>query len=186
MALLTSVLLPAFAESSGSSGATVPAVWQKQSARLTHFDFDTAYSCRSIKRRYTELLEHLGARNIQVTTPGCDAQRRFADNTIKLRLQFDALATAAALQSDALSAHWETVEIGRDQPKQLSAADCEIIDRFEQKVLPLFAHSVIEKSISCTPRQANESITTLKVSVLKAISSSSNGIRRQAQNQGQN
>ena len=155
------IVLPA------TAAKTVDAVWKEQEIDFTFISLETAYSCELMEGRIEMLLRHVGAADVDVTVPSCNA---FTDPRRQLRVMasFSTLVPAGNGDVDIIKAAWSEVELDKRHPRSLNDRDCELLEQFQKYVLSTIEHEVIEGMLECSATR--RSITgRLKVKVLKAV-----------------
>ncbi len=132
-----------------------PASWQSQKSQLNYMGITTIYSCEGLQGKLELLLRLLGARHdAKVQTLGCD-RIGFPSRFAHARLNFAALKPAANAADPALTGSWRSVDLAPNHPFGLQAGDCELIEQFRDKVLPLFATRALEDGTHCVPHQVS-------------------------------
>jgi hypothetical protein len=152
----------------GTGASAEPGVWQDHQIELAYMGFTSHYSCDGLQSKLELLLRQLGARaDAKVTAFGCDrgfgTPSRFPRATMKFAtLQpVDAgngAAPAAAPATSAKSATpvagvWRAVQLAPHRPFNLEDGDCELMEQFRDKVLPLFATRDQQLKLTCVPHQ---------------------------------
>jgi hypothetical protein len=151
-----------------------PGVWQDHQIELAYLGFTSHYSCDGLQSKLELLLRQLGARaDAKVTTFGCErgfgTPSRFPRATMKFAtLQpVDAgngagaaaatadIAAAAAPVTSAtpVAGVWRAVQLAPHRPFNLEDGDCELMEQFRDKVLPLFATRDQQLKLTCVPHQ---------------------------------
>jgi hypothetical protein len=139
-----------------------PGVWQDHKIELHYMGFTTTYSCDGLQSKLELLLRQLGARaDAKVSTYGCDRgfgqPSRFVSATLRFAtLQpVDAAAAPATPRPTAapLNGDWRNVELAPNRPFDLRDGDCELIEQFSYKVLPLFSTRELQNRTTCVPHQ---------------------------------
>ena len=155
-----SLAAPAGAEPATPGGE--PGVWQDHKIELQYMGFTTTYSCDGLQSKLELLLRQLGARaDAKVSTYGCDRGFGQPSRFVSATLQFatlqpvDAAAAPAAPQPAAapLNGDWRNVELAPNRPFDLQDGDCELIEQFSYKVLPLFSTRGLQNRTTCVPHQ---------------------------------
>ena len=155
-----------------------PGSWQNHEAELDYMGFTTTYSCDGLQTKLELLLRQLGARqDAKVNAFGCDrgfgAPSRFARATLKFAtLQPDtvtATATAVAGASPAVPGSWRQVELAPHRPFGLEDGDCELMEQFRDKVLPLFATRALQNRTQCVPHQDTGGPFSLQLQVFAPV-----------------
>ncbi len=128
---------------------TVNATWHMQEARFIYTGFTTNYTCDGLERQLKLLLRLAGARPDAVV------------------LTIYTLSPAAAADAKAATAGvWKDMAWRAGLPRELDAGDCELVDEFARRILPLFTTRSVENGMTCTPGQVNPSGFDLRFSVL--------------------
>jgi hypothetical protein len=146
---------------------TVDASWHKQELQFTYTGFTTNYTCDGLQGKLKLLLRLAGARpdadvRVPCTSPAGSPQR---SSTVLLTLH--TLAPAAAADANAATTGvWKDVAWRAGSPRELDAGDCELVDEFSRRILPLFTTRNVENRMTCTPGQVNPSGFDLRFSVL--------------------
>jgi hypothetical protein len=144
-----------------------PGSWQTQKTELSYMGFTTTYSCDGLQSKLELLLRQLGASSdAKVRTFGCErvnAPSKFASAT----LNFATLHPVASDTDPSVPGSWRTIEFAPHRPFALGAGDCELIEQFRDKVLPLFATRALESRVNCVPHQV--STFSLKFQVFAPI-----------------
>ena len=161
-----------------------PGTWQNHETELDYVGFTTTYSCDGLQTKLELLLRQLGARqDAKVNAFGCDrgfgAPSRFARATLKFAtLQPDtatatatatAIATAVAGASPAVPGSWRQVELAPHRPFGLEDGDCELMEQFRDKVLPLFATRALQNRTQCVPHQDTGGPFSLQLQVFAPV-----------------
>ncbi|HEY5019947.1 MAG TPA: hypothetical protein VII17_02910 [Steroidobacteraceae bacterium] len=133
-----------------------PGSWQTQKSELDYMGFTTTYSCEGLQSKLELLLRKLGARSdAKVETFGCDRGYGVPSRFARARLNFAALQPAADGADPAVPGSWRRIEFAPNRPFGLQDGDCELIEQFRDKVLPLFATRTLENRSHCVPHQAS-------------------------------
>jgi len=163
-----------------SSPSPEPGVWQAHQVELAYLGFTSHYSCDGLESTLRLLLRQLGAReDAKVYTYGCDrgftTPVRFPRAVLKFStLQPAGTSAPTAWDSDSpapapaaptpvaapgagapapANGVWRTVEIEPNRPFPLEDGDCELIEQFRDKVLPLFSTRDQDIKLNCIPYQ---------------------------------
>jgi hypothetical protein len=143
-----------------------PGIWQEHEVDLAYMGFTSTYSCDGLQSKLELLLRRLGARaDAKVTTSGCargfGTPSRFAAAKLKFATLAPAASDASASTSASASASasapvlgvWRQVQLAPRRPYELDDGDCELIEQFRDKVLPLFLTREVKQQITCVPHQ---------------------------------
>jgi hypothetical protein len=149
-----------------ADGAAQAAVWAPKEVVFQYVGFTTKYSCDALQAKMKRLLLKLGARDdLRVTSYGC-TRLSGPDPLAGVRIKMNVLQPAAAASAQAVSANWKSVDLLANRDPFDAAADCELIDQIEQKVLPLFTTRNVDYAATCARRQIVIGSTHLKADVL--------------------
>jgi len=146
--LIPALLLGSVVAIPAAAAEPVDAVWQERKIDFTYISLDMAYSCELLQAKIEMLLRHLGARQDDVTVPSCGA---FVSPRRQLRLfaEFSTLVPAGAGDLDVVKAAWKEVELGDRRPRTIEGRDCELLEQFQEYVLPEIGHRVIDGTTGC-------------------------------------
>ncbi|MGA8707282.1 MAG: hypothetical protein WB646_09875 [Steroidobacteraceae bacterium] len=162
LTLAVLAVMPAALAEPGATGASAtaqPGIWRSQKTELVYMGFTSTYSCDGLQSKLELLLRQLGAKpGFKVIAYGCaDFGRpsRFPRATLEFAtLQpSDAGQTAPAPQQTPVDGAWRTVELSPHHPFDLQDGDCELMEQFRDKVLPLFATRGLQARTTCIPYQ---------------------------------
>jgi hypothetical protein len=142
-------------------------VWQEHQTELAYIGFTSHYSCDGLQEKLELLLRQMGAREgWKVSTYGCDrgfgTPSRFPRATLKFSSLQPADAAAgqpagtgapAASAATPVMGLWRTVQLSPIHPFSLQDGDCELMEQFRDKVLPLFATREQQVKLTCVPHQ---------------------------------
>jgi hypothetical protein len=160
---------------------TFDASWHKHEVNFTYMDFTSNYSCDGLEDKLKLLLRLAGARpdgdvRVPCTSPVGSPQR-----SSMVLLTFHTLAPAAAADANAATTGlWKDVVWRAGSPRELDAGDCELVDQFARRILPLFTTRNVENRMTCTPHQVNPSGFDLRFTVLASAPISKSGLTDQS------
>jgi hypothetical protein len=77
-------------------------------------------------------------------------------------------AAVAPPAGEAVPGRWQRVKLSRNSPRSLDPGDCELVEQFRDKVLPLFATRDIDDDTRCVPHQVAGTSVDLEVEVFTA------------------
>jgi hypothetical protein len=151
IAALGLICLPAQAES-GS--------WRSHEIEFDFLGFTSTYSCDGLQSKLQVLLRTLSARHdAVVSTLPCGRGFGVPDKFARASLRFATLEPAEALAAPASDAsavakgQWRQVVLAPHRPSALDAGDCELVEQFRDKILPLFATRALHNEVHCIPFQ---------------------------------
>lgn len=137
--------------------APSPGVWQKHQYSFDYFGFTSTYSCDGLADKLRQLLIAAGARKDAKAISGpCASPYGRPDKLARADLIFYSLAPdPAGTATDGQSANgvWRPVNLSPHSPRGLELGDCELVDGFVSKVLPLLAARNVENHTTCVPHQ---------------------------------
>jgi hypothetical protein len=156
-----------------AGAAAEPGAWQAHKLDFQYMGFTSTYSCDGLGDTLQLLLKTSGAGKGAKVSPLCALGSGRPDKLASATLKFDSLqplaggATAAA--SGPVAGEWRHVEIAWRNPHALERGDCELVEQFADKVLPLFATRNVDRQITCIPHQDSGSRYSLKFDVFAAL-----------------
>jgi hypothetical protein len=174
--LLTLPLWTAAAE----TGDPVAAVWKEQRLTFTYMGRTSRYSCDGLRDKMLALLMDLGARrDLKIARVGCFEDRpstRPAYLSPSLAVVFSSPAlpdpTAQPLHAGdlaAVDARFEPFTLTSDAFRNLSVADCELVEEFARQILPKLSARDVKSDITCVPYQASGSRFMVRGQILRAL-----------------
>lgn len=174
--LLTWPLWTAAAE----TGDPVAAVWKEQRLTFTYMGRTSRYSCDGLRDKMLALLMDLGARrDMKVSRVGCFEDRpstkpAYLSPSLALVFSAPALPDPAAQplhEGDlaAVDARFEPFTLTSDAFRNLSVADCELVEEFARQILPKLTARDVKSDITCVPYQASGSRFMVRGQILRAL-----------------
>jgi hypothetical protein len=162
------------------TGDPVAAVWKEQHLTFSYLGRTSRYSCEGLRDKILAVLMDLGARrDIKVTPVGCVEARpstRLGVLSPSLALVFSspALPDPAAQpihEGDlaAVDARFEFFTLTSDAFRNLSIADCELVEEFARQILPKLAAREVKSDITCVPYQESGSRFWVRGQILRAL-----------------
>jgi len=121
------------------------------------------------------MLQRLGVNKDLKVVPICTRDYGRPDKFAAASLKFQTLQPQDALRNDARSATspvpggWRSVEFAWHKPYELGRGDCELVEQFANKILPLFATRNVQRNISCVPHQESGSVFDLTFEVFAPL-----------------
>jgi hypothetical protein len=172
--------VPAYADESNgaqaSAGqpdpqATEAAFWIPREAQFTYMGFTTHYSCDGLRDTIRDMLLQLGARkdDLKVYEQGCAGNPDRPDPFPGVRIKMSVLAPAPSPPlpgTQTVPAHWKTVKLPYRETALYAAGECELLEQFKQKILPLFTVRNVDLHATCVPHQLEPLGTKLQAEVL--------------------
>jgi hypothetical protein len=171
------------------TGDPVAAVWKEQRLTFTYMGRTSRYSCDGLRDKMLALLLDLGARrDLTISRVGCfeDRSSTRPDLSPSLSLVFSAPAlpdpAAQPLHEGdlaAVDARFEPFMLTSDVFRNLSVADCELVEEFARQILPKLSARDVKSDIACVPSQASGSRFIVSGQILRALPSAeqSPGVR---------
>ncbi len=179
-------------EASETSETRAAGRWHEHQLSFTYSGFTTKYSCDGLADKLRMVLRTLGARpDLKVATYGCAALYGGPTEFPRVKLHFatleplpapsetsSSLPTAAAaangaavVSADAVAGVWRQVRFDRDRPRAFEAGDCELLEQFRDRVLPLFTIRALSDHTRCLPYQLSGTSLSLSFEVFAPLSS---------------
>jgi hypothetical protein len=159
------------------------AVWTRKEAQFTYMGFTTHYTCDGLRDTIREMLLQLGARkdDLKVTEEPCSGDPDRPNPFPGVRIKMSVLQPAPAQLSSntpMVEAHWKPVKLPYRETGINAAGQCELIEQFNQKILPLFTTRNVDVRASCVPHQLEPLGTKLQAEVL--VTDQKKGAAKQA------
>ena len=151
----------------GESSAADPeqGVWQKHEYSFQFLGFTTTYSCDGLATKLKLLLIAAGARADAKSTSGaCSRGYGIPDKFARAYLKFYTLVPVGTGDnaSPPINGAWRAVALADRSPPELRLGDCELVEQFRDKVLPMFTTRNIDNRMTCVPNQLSGSVINLK------------------------
>ncbi|MFI4869877.1 MAG: hypothetical protein ACHQDD_11100 [Steroidobacterales bacterium] len=176
------------ADAAATPGAE-PGHWQSHSYVLHAMTFTSTYSCDGLADTLKLLLRLARAGDDAKVDPLCSRSFGVPDKLAEAKMTFSTLqpgspgpevaaapgAAAAARPVSAapgpqgLAGVWRHVEISEHHPFDLQLGDCELVERFRDSVLPMFATRNVQSQITCVPHQESGSNFSLRFDVFAPV-----------------
>jgi hypothetical protein len=179
--------LAAAADAGASAAQTAApaefAVWTPKKVEFTYMGFTTHYTCDGLRDTIREMLLQLGARkdDLEVSETPCSGIPDRPNPFPGVRIKMSVLQPAPAqLGADVkmVEAHWKPVKLPYRETGINAAGQCELIEQFNQKILPLFTTRNVDVRTTCVPHQLSPLGTKLQAEVL--ITDQKKGAEKQA------
>jgi hypothetical protein len=157
-----SVLLAALALGAAGSGALaqdggVQATWQRHRSTFDYLGISPTYSCEGLQEGLTFLLDQSGAQlNRPISAYPCNGGGA-PTRLISANLDFSTLKPVQGGDQSAggtVEGSWRHVDLSmtRSAP-QLHGSDCELVQEFKDKLLPMFTTRNVTSNLRCVPHQ---------------------------------
>ena len=167
----------AWARPVDTAAASEPAVWVPKVLTFTYPGSTTQYTCEALQNKVKASLVELGARpDLQVQASGC-TKSVAPDVFPSVTVQMNVLQPAASA-TQAMTAHWQRVDLLANRNPLDSAADCELISQIKLNLLPLFTARNVDYHATCTRGQTHPGATRLKADVLVTDQAPASAARR--------
>ena len=162
------------------TGYPIAAVWKEQRLNFFYMGRTSRYSCDGLRDKVRAMLLDLGARrDLRIMALGCEepaARARLGSLGPSLGLVFStpALPDAAAKplrpgDLGLVNARFETFTITSDAFRNMSIADCELVEAFTRQILPKFVTRDLRQDITCVPFQQSGGRYLVRGEILRAL-----------------
>ena len=133
-----------------------PGSWQQHQYTFNFFGFTTTYSCLGLEDKLKELLQLNGAApDMKVNSP-CNLGFGVPDKLVLAYMTFSTLQPASiqpASTNGGIGGEWRHVQLSPRHPFDFDYGDCELIEQFRDKVLPMFTTRNVTNHVTCVPHQ---------------------------------
>ena len=182
VAIAASVVSVATAAPAARPAPTEPiaAVWKTHQLNFTFAGFTTHYTCSGFESVLGRLLRAAGARSDAKVSASCTAPFGHPERISIAHLSFNVLVplehgtpAAADSKSKPVEAQWKTIRWQAHSPLalDLGEGDCELVDEFARRILPLFSVRDVVNDMNCVPHQLQVGGVDLRFRVLAPLSS---------------
>ncbi len=167
IAIVAALLLSqaAAAAPPASDTSTQHGVWQKHEYTFAYLGFTSTYSCDGLADKLKLLLVAAGARRDAKSRPGaCASGYGQPDKFARAYLTFFTLAPTdtPSATGAGVEGTWRAVALADRSPRDLALGDCELVEQFQQLVLPMFTTRNVENHTRCIPHQNSGSLIDLR------------------------
>ncbi|HEX4023614.1 MAG TPA: hypothetical protein VHX52_02755 [Steroidobacteraceae bacterium] len=143
----------------GAALAADPGTWQPHQTTFDYLGISPTYSCEGLKDDLIYLLQKSGARlDGQVNPQPCTGGFGAPSKLLSARLKFSTLQPAGEGSETAAATvpgSWRQVTISpQTSGFVLRGADCELVEEFRDKILPLLPVRNIQSNLHCIPHQS--------------------------------
>lgn len=155
-----------------SATESEPGVWQKHEYSFQFLGFTTTYSCDGLASKLKVLLIAAGARaDAKSTSDGCVRGYGTPDKFARAHLTFYTLAPIgnAEKADPSINGVWRSVAFADRSPREVYPGDCELIEQFHDKVLPMYTTRNVDNRMTCVPNQLSGSVINLKFEVFAGL-----------------
>jgi hypothetical protein len=148
-----------------------PAVWTPKEVQFVYMGFTTHYTCDGLRDTVREMLLQLGARkdDLKVYETPCSGNPDRPNPFPGVKIKMSVLQPAPdnpGPDTQVVQAYWKPVKLPYRQSGINAAGQCELIEQFNQKVLPLFTTRNVDVKTACVPHQLEPLGTRLQAEVL--------------------
>jgi hypothetical protein len=150
-AIALSVTLITAAPVAADEPQTARGSWREHRQTVGQAGFSVTYSCEGLARKLELLLRTAGARADAKAIPLSCGDPGRPNPLAQVELRFHTLAPTAS--PVARPAGWRPIVLAPSSPRELTAGDCELIERFESLVLPSFTTRKRVSRVACVPHQ---------------------------------
>ena len=147
-------------------------VWQKHEYSFQFLGFTSTYSCDGLASKLKVLLIAAGARaDAKTTADACARGYGIPDKFARASLTFYTLAPVGSGEnaSPPVNGVWRSVALADRSPREVRLGDCELVEQFRDKVLPMFTTRNVENRMTCVPNQLSGSVINLKFEVFAGL-----------------
>jgi len=166
-------LLAALSMAASGMASGEPGTWRSQKTELVYMGFTSTYSCDGLQGKLELLLRQLGARpDFKVNASGCARGYGEPSRFARATLEFSSLQPVegdAAGQDPAVNGTWRSLQLSPHHPFDLQDGDCELMEQFRDRVLPLFATRGLQVRTTCVPHQDTGGPFDLQMQVFAAV-----------------
>ena len=150
--LLGSLMATSLVGAAARADTSTPGSWQQHEYTFNFFGFTTTYSCQGLEDKLKVLLQMSGAGpGMKVNSP-CTRGYGVPDKLVFAYLTFSTLQPGAT--SDGEAGQWRHVALSPRHPFEFDYGDCELIEQFRDKLLPMFATRNLTNNVTCVPHQS--------------------------------
>jgi len=143
----------------------VSASWQHHRETFTYIGISPSYSCEGLKNALTFLLQQSGARiERTINVSPCSVGGGGPTPVPTANLDFSTLQPGGSGDANAV---WRHVDFSmtRSNP-QLHGSDCELVEEFKDRLLPMFSTRNVTANLHCIPHQSTGNQFDLSFDVL--------------------
>jgi hypothetical protein len=167
--LLSVALLFTAAAYADSADDAAAGSWQPHKYTFNFMGFTTTYSCNGLEDKLRLLLQLSGAgpskKDVHVSAP-CALGLGRPDKLAMADLTFSSLQPQPTPSTNGAPVGvWRHVALSPHHPFELELGDCELIEQFREKLLPMFATRNLVNSVTCVPHQDSGSNFNLSYDV---------------------
>jgi hypothetical protein len=163
---------PAWAYNVGEApAADQAAVWTPKEVDFVYMGFTTHYSCDGLRDTIKEMLLQLGARksDLKVYEQPCSGDPNRPNPFPGVKIKMSVLTPAPSTptpDTQVVQAAWKPVKLPQRASTLDAAGQCELLEQFNAKILPLFTTRNVDLHATCVPHQLEPLGTKLQAEVL--------------------
>jgi hypothetical protein len=157
---------------SPSATDTEQGIWQKHEYSFQFLGFTTSYSCDGLASKLKVLLIAAGARaDVKSTSGACSRGYGIPDRFARAYLTFYTLSPVGHEENGSLpiGGVWRSIAIADRSPREVRLGDCELVEQFREKLLPMFTTRNVDNRMTCVPNQLSGSAINLQFEVFEAL-----------------
>jgi hypothetical protein len=152
-----------------------PAAWTRHEVDFQYMGFTTHYTCGGLKSKVKLLLKHLGVRDdVKILERGCEFGYQKVAQFPRLKITFWAPTIPEPGDKDPgepVLGVWKPVVITRNSPRGLEMGDCELVEIFNDRVVPKLVTRDVQGEVNCIPHQLVGNRIDLRFQVLTGVKS---------------
>jgi hypothetical protein len=169
--ILVALAATLVATAAAAADRPVAAAWKRHEVEFSYMGFTTRYSCDGLRDKMKLLLQQAGVRkDLKVTTWGCEVGNGRVTEFPRLRMTFYAPEIPQAGQREVgepVMAEWKRVRVEANKLRSVELGDCELVEQFRDKILPLLTTRNVVDETTCIPHQLSGSRINLQYEVLQ-------------------
>jgi len=163
-----------------AAGKPIAAVWKEQHLHFFYVGRTSRYSCDGLRDKVRAMLLDLGARrDLTITALGCEGTAaRARPDSLGPSLNIVVSTPARPVPElkplhpgdlGPVDARFEAFTITSDVFRNMSVADCELVDEFAHQILPKLVTRHLKQDITCVPFQQSGDRFLVRGEILKAL-----------------
>jgi hypothetical protein len=168
---------PAGAAAPSGPPPSEPGSWQPHSYDFHFMGFTSTYSCDGLADKLKVLLRAAGAGPDAKVEPFCARGFGVPDKLVQAKVVFSSLqagtsatpSTAAPGGAQGVEGAWRHVELTPRHPFELQLGDCELVEQFRDRLLPMFQTRNVTNQVTCVPHEESGSNFTLGFDVFAPL-----------------
>jgi hypothetical protein len=157
---------PAPAQAASANSATQGA-WQAHKLTFNYMGFTTIYTCDGLRDKLSLLLKLTGAAPDYKVNAVCARGFDHPDRLASADLTFASLQPGGP--EPLAAGDWQHVDLSPHHPFDMERGDCELVEEFRDRILPMFAVRNVVNNVSCVPHQDSGSNYRLSFDVFAPV-----------------